>query len=220
MSTEAVTPETRWIAWLSTTPDARRALRAFAPHYFFFSYRQVVAFSALFKQIDPLDRKSLAMLADVLHEELGRGSVDRVHSKLFERFASALDLAPEDLLLEVSQVLPGVRAYVGELERAFDSGSVPEALATYVFLESSAVDTYGPLVEALRTVGFTDEDVEFFELHAGVEVEHAAAADAMLRRYKLDAEDPVVRAQQEKLARLWHSFWSEIDEVCRRAVAA
>ncbi len=215
-----MTPEMRWIEWLGTRSDAKRALRAFAPQYYYFSCRQVVAFSALLKQVDPLDRDSLAMLADVLYEELGRGSADRVHSKLFARFAIALDLTPGELLLDAAEVLPGVQAYVGELDRAFGLGSRPEALATYVFLESSAVDTYGPLLAVLRTAGFADEDLEFFELHAEVEGEHAAAADSMLRRYDLDAVSPVVSAQREKLAGLWHAFWSEIDDMCRQAISA
>jgi len=195
------------------------ALRAFSPHYFYFSYRQVVAFTALFRQVDALDRESLAMLADVLHEELGRGIPERVHSRLFERFAAALNLRRDDLLLEPAEVLPGVRAYAGELERAFTAGSLPEALATYVFLESSAVDTYGPLVATLETLGFSADDVEFFALHAGVEPEHAAAADAMLCRHGLDANHPAVRSQLERLAGFWHAFWTEIDEECRRAIA-
>ena len=64
MTTEALAPEARWIAWLATAPDARLALREFCRHYFYFSKNQVVAFTGLFKQVDPLDRTSLAMLAD------------------------------------------------------------------------------------------------------------------------------------------------------------
>ena len=218
MTMEA-TPEASWIEWLRTASDARAALRAFCPHYFYFSRRQVVAFSGLFKQVDMLDRESLATLAETLHEELGQGQANRVHSTLFERFANALGLDLEDLLLEPERVLPGIRAYVDELDRAFAAGSRAEALATYVFLESSAVDTYAPLVSTLLEIGFTPEEVEFFSLHAGVEPEHAAAADAMLRRYGLSADDPVVREQQEKLARLWNLFWTEIEEESRLAMA-
>jgi len=213
-----VTPEARWIAWLRTVPQEGVALRAFCPHYFHFSYRQVIAFTALFNQVDPLDRVSLAMLSEVLHEELGRGHPERVHSRLFERFAAAVGLEPNELLIESSRVLPGVRAYAAELERAFQTGSQAEALATYVFLESSAVDTYQPLVEALMALGFKSDDIEFFTLHAGVEPEHAAAAQAMLRRHGMDSDDPAVRDQLRRLAALWHAFWSEIDSACRRAV--
>jgi pyrroloquinoline quinone (PQQ) biosynthesis protein C len=219
MTSGATTPERRWIAWLRTAPDARAALRVFCPQYFHFSYRQVVAFSALFKQVDPLDRESLAMLGDVLHEELGRGDPERVHSKLFERFAVNVGLDAEQLRLDRAHVLPGVLAYADELERAFAHGSRAEALATYVFLESSAVDTYEPLVEALEAVGFDSDAVEFFRLHAGVEPEHAAAADAMLRRHELSPDDVAVRSQTDKLTSLWHGFWRELDESCRRAVA-
>lgn len=217
--TAETTPEAHWIEWLRTAPDPRAALRAFCPHYFYFSRRQVVVFSGLFKQVDMLDRESLATLADTLHEELGHGKPNRVHSTLFERFATALGLDLEDLLLEPERVLPGVRAYVDELDRAFTAGSRAEALATYVFLESAAVDTYAPLVSTLLEIGFTPAEVEFFSLHAGIEPEHAAAASATLRRYGLSTDDPVVREQQEKLAGLWGSFWTEIEEESHLAIA-
>lgn len=216
----ASTPEAGWIAWLGETGDPAAALRAFCPHYFCFSYRQVVAFSGLFKQVDPLDRESLAMLADVLFEELGQGREEQVHSLLFERFAASVGLSPEQLRLEEDRVLPAVMAYVEELERAFADGSRAEALATYVFLETSAVDTYGPLVATLLRRGFSDHDVTFFERHAGVEPQHAEAAEAMLRRHGLGIAHPEVAAQIEKLAGLWRAFWTEIDEECRRAVGA
>ena len=218
MATVTSAPEARWIAWLKTTPDARKALRAFCPHYLYFSKSQVIAFTGLFKQVDPLDRDSLAMLADVLHEELGRGTRESVHSVLFERFAIALGVTSSDLHIDASQVLPGVRAYVAELDRAFSTGSRSEALATYLFLESSAVQTYGPLLESLLAIGLPPYDVEFFRLHAGVEPEHAAAAEAMLARHGLSVSDLSVATQIATLTGLWHSFWSEIDDACRRAV--
>jgi pyrroloquinoline quinone (PQQ) biosynthesis protein C len=218
MSTEPTTPEARWIAWLQTAPEVEKALRAFCPHYFYFSYRQVVAFSGLFTKVDPLDRESLAMLADVLHEELGRNDPERVHSRLFERFAASLGLSPAELRMDPVRVLPGVRAYVAELERAFGSGSQAEALAAYLFLESSAVDTYAPLVETLRALGCSDENIEFFELHAGVEPEHAAAAEAMLRRHGLHGGDPAVEEQTRRMAELWRDFWEQIDQRCHEAL--
>jgi pyrroloquinoline quinone (PQQ) biosynthesis protein C len=218
MRTEPTTPEARWIDWLRTTPEVQKALRSFCPHYFYFSYHQVVAFSGLFTKVDPLDRESLAMLADVLHEELGRDDPERVHSRLFERFAESVGLSPAEVQIDPAEVLPGVRAYVAELERAFGSGTQAEALAAYLFLESSAVDTYAPLVATLRGCGYSDEDVEFFELHAGVEPEHAAAAEAMLRRHGLDGGDPAVEEQTRRMAGLWQDFWEQIDQRCREAV--
>lgn len=213
------TPEARWISWLEGADDARTALRAFCPHYFYFSYRQVIAFPGLFGLVDPFDRASLAMLASVLHEELGEGDPERVHSVLFERFAQAVGADPAALKIPEDDVLPGVRAYVAELERVFTAGPREDALATYVFLESSAVETYGPLVGALRSVGLSEADVEFFSLHATVEEEHARLANEMLQRYGLSPEHQAVAAQTQRLAGLWHDFWSEIDELSRAAVA-
>ncbi len=212
--------EQDWIEWLGTLKDPHPALRAFSKSYHYFSLHQVIAFARLFQAIPFCDRKSLAMLADVLHEELGRGSEKRVHSVLFERFAAAVGVDVSTLPLAEADVLPGVLAYVHELETAFGGKSLPYALATYQFLESSAVETYGPLLARLRSLGFSEDDLEFFALHAEVEVEHAQSARDMVERQRFTTQElEQYHGQLERLQGLWNQFWSDIISASRQAIS-
>lgn len=207
--------ETVWMNWLSRRRDPLPALRTFSRHYHYFSIHQVTAFSRLFQALPVTERESLALLADVLHEELGRGRPDRVHSILFERFAHAVGVDVSTLPLASSVVAPGVRWYVAELELGFGGGSLAAALATYLFLESSAVQTYPPLLALLRSFGLGEADLEFFSLHAAVEVEHAEAAQAMVRRAGLSPGDVEFNEQTALLRQVWERFWVDILAVSR-----
>lgn len=209
--------EREWIDWVQVQlPETRqRALRLFCQQYFYFSTRQVLAFSAIFRVIGPDDRDALSELADVLHEELGRGKADRVHSVLLERFASAAGLSASELRPKQQGILPGVRRYVDELAAAFSS-SVPRALAAYVFLETSAVETYGPLTKLFEACGYRESDMEFFQLHAKVEVEHAATAARLRNRYDFGASDLAEADEQtRRLSEAWTAFWSDILEASK-----
>ena len=207
-------PEMAWIGWLAGLDNPLAALRAFSRQYHYFSMNQVVAFSRIFATIPATDRTSLALLSKVLFEELGEGRPDRVHSVLFERFARAVGTDIARLPISEGDVVPGVRDYVGELRAAF-GGPLPRALAAYLFLESSAVETYGPLLQALGTFGIADEDLEFFAIHAGLEPEHAAAAASMVERAGLSgAARDAFDDQTARMGERWARFWIDIHAAC------
>lgn len=212
------TPEFCWMEWLEQQSDVRPALQAFCKQYHYFSLNQVIAFSRLFSVVGPNDRNSLALLASVLFEELGLGDPKKVHSVLFERFAVACGVDLAELPLKPSHVVSGVRSYVLELHSAFGGASLPRALATYQFLESSAVETYGPLLLLLTRLKFSADVLEFFSLHATVEVEHAAAAQKMVDRAAFSAEAKAEFDDQTALLqRCWQEFWSDIWQAGRAA---
>ena len=210
--------EQQWINWIRSLSDPIPALRAFARHYHYFSLNQVVAFSRLLGVIPPTDRKSMAVLGEVLFEELGGGEFDSVHSIVFERFAKRVGLNVDELPLTPSEVAKGVRWYVCELESAFGGRSLARALATYCFLESSAVETYGPLLEALRAHRFSEDDLKFFVLHSQIEIEHSKAAHQLAEQANLSAADKIQFDDQTRLlTKCWRAFWEDIWEVCRKA---
>jgi pyrroloquinoline quinone (PQQ) biosynthesis protein C len=203
--------KSRWLLALREDRTARVILRKFAPHYYYFSLRQVLAFSGLLRLIPPNDTGTLCQLSDVLYEELGRGNPERVHSVLFRRFATAAG-AQVAVPLTEDDVLPGIRRYAEELENRFVHGPLEEALATYVFLERSANDTYPALLATLQTLGFTAEEIEFFALHTEVEVEHERSARELMEQYCTTAERRArADAQMAKMDSLWTGFWDDID---------
>ena len=210
--------ELRWMRWLEEQADPRPALQIFSQQYHFFSLHQVVAFSGLFRIVKPTDRESLALLAGVLYEELGSSNACGAHSILFERFAASCGVDVGQLPLPSAKVAPGIRWYVCELHSAFGGSSLPRALATYQFLESSAVETYGPLLQLLLRVGFAENELEFFVLHARVEVEHEKAASMMVERANFSGSDLADFDDQKALLnRAWNAFWQDLWTSCKAA---
>ena len=199
---------------MAAQPNPREVLATFAKHYHYFSIHQVIEFTGLFRAVAPEDRDSLAELASVLSEELGGGDPKAVHSRLFERFVAATGVDVTKLPLADEVVAPGVRAYVDALHDSFHDGSPVEAFAAYVFLESSAVETYAPLLAALRgTRLFTDDDLVFFIRHAEVEPGHQHAAEELASRYVTSADRDAFDAHVARLAQKWDGFWTSIQEV-------
>ena len=206
--------EKAWIQQLERASDSRAMLATFAKHYHYFSIHQVIAFTGLFRAIASDDRDSLAALAGVLYEELGGGDAAAVHSRLFERFVRACGVDPTSLPLRREDVAPGVVAYVEMLRRSFLDDAPAEAFAAYVFLESSAVETYGPLLATLRrTAMFTDDDLIFFIRHATVEPDHKAAAEELAKRYVNNETREMYQARITLLADQWEAFWQSIAAV-------
>jgi hypothetical protein len=211
--------EEKWIAWLKAQPKPRPALQVFARNYHFFSLNQIVAFARIFQVVPATDRESLALLAAVVFDELGHGSTERVHSVIFERFAAEVGVDIATLPIASDDVVPGVRGYVEAIREGFGS-ALSRALATYVFLENSAVETYLPLVQALRELGVSEDGAEFFALHSELEVEHAAAARAMVERQRFDAAQQMeFDGQIAALRSHWERFWGDIHRACEDALA-
>lgn len=217
VSDDPVDAELRFIDWLAELEHPLAATRRYAEQYHFFSLHQIRAFSQILLRFPATDRGAASLIASVLFDELGRGKANDVHSVMFERFARSIDVDVSALPLEPQNVIPGVRSYVDELFAAFDGTStIPRAVATYLFLEESAVKTYAPFLAVLRGPRFAGADIEFFELHAELEVEHAQAAADLVDRYVgPDGPDRLAFAdQQARMSRLWQAFWQDMRRHC------
>jgi pyrroloquinoline quinone (PQQ) biosynthesis protein C len=202
------------IRWMAAQPEPRTVLAKFAQHYHYFSIHQVIEFTGLFRAVAADDRDSLAELSSVLSEELGGGDPKAVHSRLFERFVSATGVDVATLPLASEKVAPGVRAYIDALHESFYELSPVEAFAAYVFLEASAVETYAPLLAALRGTGlFTEDDLVFFIRHAEVEPGHQRSAEDLAAHYVTAADREVFDARIALLREKWDGFWTSLQEI-------
>ena len=205
--------EVGWIDHLLTadTERGRTALVRFARQYHWFSQNQVVAFSRMLVQVPPSEVTTLAELAEVLFDELGRGVVDDAHSLVFARFARSVGLSGE-LPIPESAVVPEVAAYLALLHRCFETDLVAGATA-YRFLEASAVASYGPLLAAFRAV-VPAADLHFFEVHAELEPAHLARADAAIERLIPTGASGTVAAITAELEAAWDGFWAGLVQYC------
>jgi len=204
-------PENSWFSRLDASHRPLAKLRAFTPHYYYFSLRQIHAFAGILRHFEPHDRGAMLQVSEVLYEELGEGDPRAIHSVLLEDFYREIGGAPSDLTLHKSQIAPGVVEYVDRLYAAFWGDSRPAALATYCFLENSALQTYPRMVGILEGLGVSPEAFRFFALHATLEVEHAAAAQTLAQKYlTAPAHIEEFNCQFRQLAQIWDRFWTDI----------
>jgi pyrroloquinoline quinone (PQQ) biosynthesis protein C len=205
-------PEQTWIQWIRETENPSEGLRQFAAHYHYFSVHQITSLTKLVQLLSPTDAQSLAELGQVIFDELGEGDARHVHSVMFQRFARALGVDPALLPLQSADVLPSVRAYLEALDTAFSGPDLGRAIGAYVFLERSAVRLYQPLLEALAGAGVPHEALEFFRVHAEVELRHSGTAEALVLRL-CPAQAPIREsfdAELEHLAALWNAIFRDL----------
>lgn len=203
--------ETTFFDLVANSEEPNAVLQRFGIQYHYFSLHQIHAFCGVFRILKPKDRDTAAALAKVVYEELGEGHPRRVHSVILETFLREVGVEVSDLPLQKSEVVSGVAAYVDELYSAFWGQDRSVALATYCFLENSAVQTYPALEAILSQVGISPEGREFFQLHGGLEVEHAATAEKLAIS---SVTDPIeinrFNAQLKKLNQIWEQFWKDV----------
>ncbi len=188
-----------------------KLLARFGVQYHFFSLHQIHAFCGIFRLLNATEREVTATIAEVVFEELGEGDSKRIHSVLLENFLSEVGVVCSSLPLERDAVVPGVRDYVDALYSAFWGNDRARALATYCFLENSAIETYPALVALLSECGISKQNLEFFELHSGLEIEHAAAASRLASQLVVSSEDSTrFNHQFSAMNETWNRFWNDI----------
>lgn len=202
----------KWMSYIEKCTNPRHALQTFCYNYYYFSLHQILAFSKLIAHISPFDRKSLAILGQTVYDELGCGVSKDVHSVLFEHFMVAVGASMENRP-NADTVLPNVANYIRELDSAFSGDSLPKALASYVYLEKSATESYGPLYETLKKAlpKLTPDELIFFSHHAILEPEHEKAArqlvvDQHFAPHQMEEFDK----QYHHLDECWTLFWCDI----------
>lgn len=194
--------------------DKKIFIQKFCEQYFYFSQNQIVAFSKLLQLLPSNDNEALALIASVIYDELGRGKPAGVHSVLFSNFAKRFGA---NLKKNTDDIVPGVKNYVIQLDQIFGGRSLPAALATYWFLEKSAVETYDPVLKLLKTnfPDLTENDLEFFTLHTEMEPEHEKAASEMNKRFLHTENDKdIYEKQVTNMSTLWDTFWTDITDHC------
>ena len=202
----------KWLNQIETCQDPKESLRVFCHNYYYFSLNQVLAFSEILSKIDPFDRETLAILAQTIYDELGCGDAEAVHSVLFAKFMRAVGANPDNQPLS-HNVLPHIRNYIDELRIAFSGDSLPKALASYVFLEKSATETYSPLFDTIKKAipELSADDLYFFSMHATLEPEHEKAARALVAKQRFSLiQQNEYEQQYHHLASCWELFWQDI----------
>lgn len=206
--------EERFFTCLKKSKDPKTILQIFGKQYHYFSLHQIHAFSGIFRIFNPEERNITTALSEVVYEELGEGNPNKAHSVILERFLSEVGVNCAELPINMIDVVDGVLKYIDELYAAFWGENRTVALATYCFLENSAVKTYPAIKTVLKNIGISLKGREFFEIHSLLEVEHAAVAQNLATTMITSPNEiECFNDQITKLNQIWKLFWEDMERI-------
>jgi pyrroloquinoline-quinone synthase len=168
---------------------SRAQLGDWALQHFYYIDPIPQQFAQLFSRLPDLDARQ-HLLENLLGEEMPHAPGKR-HPDLLRKFARACGVSDERMLNaeqngEVLATTRAMRAWIWEL-----SGirHLAEACAgIMVALEGQLPTLYPKYVEAMRKMGFSDDDMEFFHVHIEGDTEHAHVGLELTQRYATSAE--------------------------------
>ena len=191
---------------------SREQLGRWAIQHYYYIEPIPQQFAAFYARLPDLDARQ-HMLENLLGEEMPE-TPEKRHPELLIKFAMACGLdrsSIEDCEIH-ENVLPtsrAMRAWIWELSSI---RHIAEASAgIMVALEGQLPTLYPAYVEAMRKMGFSEDDMEFFHVHIVGDVEHADVGLELAYRY---ATTP--KLQQSALATVRASAalrWSMLDGI-------
>jgi pyrroloquinoline-quinone synthase len=179
---------------------SRAQLGQWAIQHFYYIDAVPQQFAALYARLPDLDARQ-HLLENLLGEEMP-AAPDKRHPELCAKFAAACGVSREELLVaeEAGRILPTTRAMRSWVWELATIRSLGEACAgIMVALEGQLPTLYPKYVEAMRRMGFSDDDLEFFHVHIEGDTEHAHVGLELAHRYSTTA------AQQRKAIAAVHA---------------
>jgi len=175
-------------AWASGELS-RAQLGEWAIQHFYYIDPIPQQFAALFARLPDLDARQ-HLLENLLGEEMPHAPSKR-HPDLLRKFARACGVSDERMLRaeEAGEILPTTRAmrsWIWELSSIRPLGE--SCAGIMVALEGQLPTLYPKYVEAMRRMGFGDDDLEFFHVHIEGDTEHAHVGLELADRYATSAE--------------------------------
>jgi len=172
---------------------SREQLGRWAVQHFYYIDAVPQQFAALYARLPDLDARQ-HLLENLLGEEMP-ATPEKRHPDLLLKFARACGLSNDYVRAaeDRGDVLPttrAMRAWVWELATI---RTLSEACAgIMVALEGQLPTLYPKYVEAMRRMGFSDDDLEFFHVHIVGDIEHAHVGLELCDRY---ATTPALQRQ-------------------------
>jgi pyrroloquinoline-quinone synthase len=170
-------------AWAAGELD-RKQLGQWAVQHFYYIDPIPQQFGALFARLPDLDARQ-HLLENLLGEEMPHAPSKR-HPDLLAKFAHACGMSEDEIYRaeEHGAVLPTTRAMRAWIWELSTIRTLAEACAgIMVALEGQLPTLYPKYVEAMRKMGFSDDDLEFFHVHIEGDTEHAHVGLELTERY-------------------------------------
>ncbi len=156
------------------------------------------------------------LIAENLYEEHGDLRPGRDHTSLLKQFGRALGLKDQEM--EEALPLPETQAFIDRIYHICRSSFIEGMAAIGIGHEGHALVQrpeaagVGRFAQALREhYGLSEDDVEFWSLHARADVDHCRRALEMVKKYAVTAElqEKAKRAVEQTL-RQWRFFFDGI----------
>ncbi|MBU6378147.1 MAG: iron-containing redox enzyme family protein [Gammaproteobacteria bacterium] len=168
---------------------SRAQLGEWAIQHFYYIDPIPQQFAALYARLPDLDARQ-HLLENLLGEEMP-ACPEKRHPDLLRKFARACGVSDERMLRaeENGEVLPtsrAMRAWIWELSTIRQIGE--SCAGIMVALEGQLPTLYPKYVEAMRKMGFSDDDLEFFHVHIEGDTEHAHVGLELTARYSTTPE--------------------------------
>jgi pyrroloquinoline-quinone synthase len=163
---------------------SREQLGQWAIQHFYYVDAVAQQFAALYARLPDLDAR-LELLDNLIGEEMP-GQPGKRHPDLLVKFARACGVRDPDLYQaeERGLILPTTRAMRAWIWELATQRTMAEAFAgIMVALEGQLPTLYPMLVDAMRKMGFSEDDLEFFHVHIVNDVGHAASGLSIASRY-------------------------------------
>lgn len=171
------------VAW-ARGEFTREQLGQWAIQHFYYVDAVAQQFAALYARLPDLDAR-LELLDNLIGEEMP-GQPGKRHPDLLVKFARACGVRDEDIYQaeEKGLILPTTRAMRSWIWELATQRTMAEAFSgIMVALEGQLPTLYPMLVDAMRRMGFSDDDLEFFHVHIVNDVGHAASGLSIASRY-------------------------------------
>ncbi len=172
---------------------SREQLGQWAVQHFYYIDPIPQQFAALYARLPDLDARQ-HLLENLLGEEMP-GQPTKRHPDLLVKFARACGVADDELLRseELGTVLPTTRAMRAWIWELATIRTLAEACSgIMVALEGQLPTLYPQYVEAMRRMGYTEDELEFFHVHIEGDTEHAHVGLELTSRY---ATTPAMQAR-------------------------
>jgi len=195
----------------------RAQLGEYAIQHYYYIELIPQQFAQLYARLPDLDARQ-HLLENLLGEEMPHAP-DKRHPDLMRKFARACGVSDERILAAEGngEILPTTRAMRAWIWELAGIRHLAESCAgIMVALEGQLPTLYPKYVEAMRRMGFSDDELEFFHVHIEGDTAHAHVGLELTDRYATSAE-----LQARAIAAVRSSAamrWSMLDGIHSRVV--
>jgi pyrroloquinoline-quinone synthase len=190
----------------------RGHLGFYATQHFYYIDAIPQQFAHLYCRLPDLDARQ-HLMENLIGEEMP-SQPDKRHPELMLKFGQACGLERQDIMdaEKKGEIVPGARAMRAWIWELVGFRTLAEACAgIMVALEGQLPTLYPKYIKAMRNMGYTNDDLEFFIVHVENDTEHAHIGLELCDRYATTPELQELAVQAVKTS--GRLRWQMLDSI-------